>query len=37
MMPITDSLVSPQMRYAVVGHADEIAVGEDSPVGLTVL
>src|SRR5579859_5806319 len=33
MMPITDSLVSPQVRYAVVSHAGEIAVGEDSPVG----
>src|SRR5580704_17474214 len=38
MMPITDSLVSDRVRYAVVGHAGEIAVGEDFSRGvLTVL
>src|ERR1039457_6338275 len=29
MIPITDSLVSDQMRYVVVSHAGQIAVGEE--------
>src|SRR5580693_4296635 len=39
MTPITDSLVqSDQVRYAVVGHAGQIAVGEETLPGvLTVL
>src|SRR6476619_6032245 len=33
MIPITDSLVSDQVRYAVVGNAGQIAAGEDFSLG----